>query len=184
MSSLNSMKQFRLTLATFSLALITSHTAIGQESVNPSHGESLGIAELVHRVQQELIESQKLRESRNIPPLFKTKELELELNFVVRKSGNATIGFDLVVVSADGAGTYTTENVQRIRLLFEAGEWEPQNEATETSTTADSITNIPQTSTGGGGHMPTGINPGPDQGIGIGGGFGSPGMYFGSSTIR
>ena len=82
--------------------------------------ENLGIAELLHAVRAELNRSEKMLKEKKIPALFRTRELELELNFVVKKSGEADAGVDLWVVTVGAGGSYATEQVQKIRLLLEA----------------------------------------------------------------
>ena len=131
------------------------------EEPDTSKGNSLGIAELIHKVRQELEESEKLRIEKNRPALFKTKELELELNFVVRKSAEGKAGFDLVIVSFGGEGSYTTENVQKIRLLLEAGDWSSQTAA---SGSPSSQTTKAGVSTGG---LPVGLPPGGFPAVGL-----------------
>lgn len=82
--------------------------------------QGLGIAELLHAVRSELIRSENLLREKKIPALFKTKELELELHFVVRQEADSSAGFSLWVITVGGEASYTTETIQKIRLLLEA----------------------------------------------------------------
>ena len=107
--------------------------------------EPLGIAELIHSVRAELIRSSQLlerkcaeakqqcltakdvdgcstEELRCKAGLFRTKEFELELNFVARKQSVAGGDIELLVVTIDAGVTYSAEKVQKIRLLFDANE--------------------------------------------------------------
>ena len=78
----------------------------------------LGIADLISAIRTELAEAENRLRDAGHSPLFVTRELELDIGFVVEKSGTAGVKFDIRVLSAGGEGTYSSENTQRIRLLF------------------------------------------------------------------
>jgi hypothetical protein len=87
-------------------------------------GESLGIAKVIRAVQDELIESEQMRKKRGVEGLFRTKQLELELNFVVSSSAEAQGGIELQVVglfgfNLGGGGEIKQEQIQKIKLVFE-----------------------------------------------------------------
>ena len=79
----------------------------------------LSIADLVAAVKQQLKVTQEEAERAQEDYLFYTRQLELELNFVVTKSvdggGNVTLG----VVEASASGTYQDSQVQKIHLTFD-----------------------------------------------------------------
>ena len=57
-----------------------------------SHEKELGIAELISEIRSELIEAEVMRKNAGHAPLFFTKKLDLELSFVVEKSGSGEGG--------------------------------------------------------------------------------------------
>ena len=78
----------------------------------------LGIADLIFAIRTELVEAEKRLRDAGHSPLFVTRELELDIGFVVEKSGTAGANFDIRVLSVGGEGTYSSEDTQRVRLLF------------------------------------------------------------------
>lgn len=78
----------------------------------------LGIADLISAIRTELADAEKRLRDAGHNPLFVTRELELDIGFVVEKSGTAGAKFDIRVLSAGGEGTYSSANTQRVRLLF------------------------------------------------------------------
>ena len=69
--------------------------------------KSLGISELIQRVQQDLLKAQSQE-----PEMFLLDEITLEINFVV--SGDINSGFDLGVVELGSA--VSEERVQKVTL--------------------------------------------------------------------
>lgn len=88
--------------------------------------QSLPIGDLIRRIQNDLIESQRQRESEGQPPLFEVDSLTLEVHFVVTRSTKTTGGFDLKVITFGGETTYTSEQVHKISLSLKSA---PQEEA-------------------------------------------------------
>ena len=78
----------------------------------------LGISDLISAIRTELAEAEERLRDAGHKPLFVTRELELDIGFVVVKSGTAGVKFDIRVLSGGGDGTYSSENTQRVRLLF------------------------------------------------------------------
>ena len=98
--------------------LLLSTPALSQD------GESLGIAKVIRAVHDELIESELMRKKTGVEGLFRTKQLELELNFVVSSSTEGRGGIELQVVglggfNLGGGGEIKQEQIQKIKLVFE-----------------------------------------------------------------
>lgn len=86
--------------------------------------QDLSIKELVTAVSQELIASQKEREARGDPALFRIDEMTLEISFVVTKSAGGKGGFDLTVITASAGAKYESQEIHKVTLSFgvESGE--------------------------------------------------------------
>lgn len=104
------MKQFLLLLCLASLCL--PKPSFANDDIK------LGIADLIFAIRTELVEAEKKLRDAGHSPLFVTRELELDIGFVVEKTGTAGTKFDIRVLSVGGEGTYSSENTQRVRLLF------------------------------------------------------------------
>lgn len=65
--------------------------------------DNLFISDLIRKVHEELIDSQAKREDGKMPPLFRVKELTLEVNFVVQKSAKkgGKLGFSIITAGME-----------------------------------------------------------------------------------
>ena len=82
----------------------------------------LQIKDVIRKVQQELIESQKEREESGILPLFEVDSLELEINFIVRQQSEGRAGLSFAVVDAEAEHNYSREQVQKMTLRLKRAE--------------------------------------------------------------
>lgn len=78
--------------------------------------KQLQIKDVIRKVQEELMESQRERENQGIPPLFEVDALEIELHFTIQQQTGVNAGFSLAVVDLDAEHTYSSEQVQKITL--------------------------------------------------------------------
>jgi hypothetical protein len=83
--------------------------------------DSLSLKQLIRRVTQELVESQREREESGGPALFEVEKLTLEVNFVVTKSKSAKGGFDFRVltfggINAGASGEHQEQEIHKIVL--------------------------------------------------------------------
>lgn len=86
--------------------------------------ETIGLAEYIHRVKQDLMQEQYLR-SEDEPPLFNIEEIEIELSVVATKEGGgggkASFKLGVPMVGEAGVelgseGKYGKENMQTLRV--------------------------------------------------------------------
>ena len=84
----------------------------------PGVTQDLSIKELVTAVSHELISSQKEREARGDPALFRIDEMTLEISFVVTKSAGGKGGFDLTVITASAGAKYESKEIHKVTLRF------------------------------------------------------------------
>ena len=82
--------------------------------------ESVSVKDLIHRVSQDLIESQTEREKSGRKPLFEVETLTIEINFVVTTTTDAKGEIDLHLVTVDGGQQYENQQVQKITLQLKA----------------------------------------------------------------
>lgn len=82
----------------------------------------LQIKDVIRKVQQELIESQKEREESGILPLFEVDSLELEIHFIVRQQSEGRAGLSFAVVDAEAEHNYSREQVQKMTLRLKRAE--------------------------------------------------------------
>lgn len=80
----------------------------------------LFITELIRKVQNELSESQKIRENNNQPPLFKIEGLTIEVNFIVEQTSTTKGGFDLRVITSDMEVIEKSHQIHKISLKLAA----------------------------------------------------------------
>jgi len=106
------MKQFFLLLCLASLCL--PGPSFANDDIK------LGIADLIVAIRTELVEAENKLRDAGYSPLFVTRELELDIGFVVEKTGTAGAKLDIRVLSVGGEGTYSSEDTQRVRLLFKS----------------------------------------------------------------
>ena len=85
---------------------------------------SLPAKELVTAVSQERVSSQKEREARGDPALFRIDRMALEISFVVTKSAGGKGGFNLSVITASAGAKYESQEIHKVSLRFgvESGE--------------------------------------------------------------
>ncbi|HSK74544.1 MAG TPA: trypco2 family protein [Pyrinomonadaceae bacterium] len=86
---------------------------------------TLSLKELIRRVQQELVDSQKEREEKGDDALFEVEKLTLEVNFVVTRSNDAKGSLDFKVltvggISLGGGKNYQQQQVHKIILSLKA----------------------------------------------------------------
>jgi hypothetical protein len=108
----------------------------------PQSTKSLGIAELIRRIKQDLLTP----ESPNEPDLFSIDEVTLEVNFTV--SGDINSGFDLGVVTL--GSDVSEERVQKVVIkmtplvskqqLIDAINQDPQKAKATVAISAESLT--------------------------------------------
>jgi hypothetical protein len=82
--------------------------------------ESVSVKDLIHRVSQDLIESQTEREKSGRKPLFEVETLTIEINFVVTTTTDAKGEIDLQLVTVEGGKQYENQQVQKITLQLKA----------------------------------------------------------------
>jgi hypothetical protein len=78
--------------------------------------EGLGVAELINRVKAELM----LTEKDGSAPMFKVKNFDLEINFIVKSRQKAQGGFEYKVITVGGETEASNEKVQKITLRMAA----------------------------------------------------------------
>lgn len=76
----------------------------------------LQIKDVIRKVQQELIDSQKERREQGMSPLFEVDSLEIEIHFVVQQQSEAKTGVSLAVVEVGADHNYNQEQIQKITL--------------------------------------------------------------------
>lgn len=86
---------------------------------NTSMTENLFIKELIRKVHDELIESQKEREINGIDPLFTVRDMTIEVNFIAEKSLSAKGGLDFKVVTIGGNTDIKSQQIHKITLNLE-----------------------------------------------------------------
>lgn len=84
---------------------------------------SLPLKDMLQRVREELVESEKERIKKGQDPLFRTHELTLEINFVLTKSSDTKDGLKLEVpmfggLNFESSGTNQSQEVHKIILKF------------------------------------------------------------------
>jgi hypothetical protein len=82
--------------------------------------QGIGIKDLIRTVTRELRESQQEREKSGEPVLFRTKDLEIEVSFVVEAHGGADAKFKVWIVSVGASAGVKAETVHRLKLRFTA----------------------------------------------------------------
>lgn len=87
--------------------------------------KSLFIKDLIRRVQQELLESQKERIANGEPAIFQVEKMTIEVNFVVSQSSEAKGGFDFKLITIGGikiggSKEYQQEQIHKITLSLTA----------------------------------------------------------------
>jgi len=86
---------------------------------------SLFVKDLIRRVHQELLDSQKERQECEEGPMFEVERLTIEVNFVVTHSTEAHGGLDFKIITIGGAGVganaeYQHQQVHKITLSLVA----------------------------------------------------------------
>jgi len=81
--------------------------------------ENLFIKELIRKVHDELIESQKEREEKKIDSLFTVKDMTIEVNFIAEKSTKVEGGLDFKVVTVGGNTDIKSQQIHKITLNLE-----------------------------------------------------------------
>lgn len=80
--------------------------------------DSIGIADIVRKVRESLVEAQAIRLKKSEPAVLIAKKFELELHVGVQRSATAGAGLQFYVFSLDGKRSRKTEQIQTIRLEF------------------------------------------------------------------
>ena len=81
--------------------------------------DKLFIAELIRKVHDELILSQKIRVHEKKAPIFTVKDLTIEVNFVATEVSNKKGGLDFKIITAGANKEYSTQQIHRIVLNLE-----------------------------------------------------------------
>lgn len=85
---------------------------------------NLHIAELLKKVQEELILSEKRRLNNETPPLFRVNDLTIEVNFLVEESSHMDGEFNLKVITSGMKIESKSQSVHKITLNLKAIEQE------------------------------------------------------------
>ena len=97
-------------------AMISSLLVVG---VAHAEERPINIADVIQLVRCQLIESERRLQDAGLPALFRTKQFELELSFLVRRSARGGGSLQLWVVNVEGGADYAKEEVQKIKLVFD-----------------------------------------------------------------
>ncbi len=76
----------------------------------------LKIKDVIHKVQQELAESQNEREEKGLPPLFEVDSLDIEIHFVVQQHADSRVGASLAVIDVGADHNYSQEQIHKMTL--------------------------------------------------------------------
>jgi len=91
---------------------------LGRCNVETSHSfeDTIGIKDVVAKVQKELMESEIARRMEKREGLFIVQAFDLEINFVVKSIKSASGKADLKLATVDSKHEYSAEKVQKIKL--------------------------------------------------------------------
>lgn len=87
--------------------------------------ESLGIKDVITKVQDELRESEKERTGSNKSSLFQVKDFELEIKFVINTKTSDNQQANLELITLDTKAEYSQEKVHQIKLRMVVPEPKP-----------------------------------------------------------
>jgi Trypsin-co-occurring domain 2 len=76
----------------------------------------LSISSLIRKVHEELVDSQRRRQTDDNPPLFEVESLTIEAHFVVTSTAEGKGGIDLKIVNLGAASGTKAEQVHKIIL--------------------------------------------------------------------
>lgn len=79
----------------------------------------IGITDLVRQVKKELLALEDSMVNNNENALFRLKDFEMEINFVVRENTSTKLQGNYEVVAVEGSKDYGNEKVQKIILHWE-----------------------------------------------------------------
>ena len=79
---------------------------------------TIGIGELLRRIQQELIMSQKERIRSGTEPLFETESCEVEMKCIVKKLEKGSGKVDFKIIAVGGDEEIAKERIHTIKLNF------------------------------------------------------------------
>jgi hypothetical protein len=80
----------------------------------------LGIKDLIRKVKAELVDADHERIANNEDALFKLKDFEMEISYVVSKRYTAKGKFEYSLVTVEGEKETGTERVQKLHLHWDA----------------------------------------------------------------
>jgi len=105
-------------LASISLAISIWNTT-RRNPTTPGSSPNLSIADLVSAVKKQLNITRREAHRAQEDYLFYTRQLDLELNFVVTRSIGGNGGVKIGVVEASSSGTYEDSQIQKVHLTFD-----------------------------------------------------------------
>lgn len=76
----------------------------------------LGVQDLIENVKTGLIESEQRRRDKNQAALLELKDVDLEINCVVKASGKGSGSVDLKVLTLGSEADVSSEKIQKVRL--------------------------------------------------------------------
>lgn len=78
--------------------------------------KKLSIAEVIRRIQIELIESEEQRIRSGIPPIFQVENVDLTISFEIVKNINAKGSFSIAVISTEIGGEVRQSSLNSITI--------------------------------------------------------------------
>jgi hypothetical protein len=85
----------------------------------------IGITDLVREVKKELTQLEDSMVHRNENEMFRLKDMEMEISFVVRQTTSGKMGGSYEVVTVEGSRENSNEKVQKLVLHWNASEIKP-----------------------------------------------------------
>ena len=107
-----------IVLAAFGVALST-WTASRRTTPLEVTAPRLSIADLVREVRKQIRITQEDVAKSNMKHLFYTRQLDLELNFVVKEAVDGSGGVELGLIDARSSGRFENSQIQKIHLIFD-----------------------------------------------------------------
>lgn len=80
----------------------------------------IGITDLVRRVKKELIQLEDSMTHNNENEMFRLKDMQMEISFVVRQTSSGKVGGSYEVVTVEGSRENSNEKVQKLILHWDA----------------------------------------------------------------
>lgn len=86
---------------------------------NPERVDGLGVRDLIEQVKSELKDAEKARIDKNEAALFKVKDFDLEINFVVGTHSTMSGGVNPPLIAVSANTEISSERIQKIKLHME-----------------------------------------------------------------